>query len=244
MRNGLTDKQIENVFIECLLSGTLYYGYTALLNFPDNSQYTIEENKFKNCMTLTHTETEKYEGDAGETYSVSVDVPHGVFNTERVLSTYINSALIQLEKAEREKANVPVHTGETIMNMVELCGFDKNEIMYDSRYYNLFTALLSGNSTFKLSDRYAVSTIQEPDEYYRFLDSVHAMVKDAHDHVDSYDIIKCRNMDNIIFMYADGFNSVSLNWGTTCGMNVQTTDSELIEMRDKLIKRFPLKHTG
>ena len=47
-------------------------------------------------------------------------------------------------------------------------------------------------------------------------------------------------MNNIVVMYADNFNSVSLNWGTSYGMNVQTNDEDLIELRDKLIKRFPL----
>ena len=228
----LTNKQIENAFYECLRNGTVYYGKAAVLDFPSDCVITATENQTSATMNLRYAET---------IYTVEVTVPVAVCNNVNILTNYINAQLILLERdwQLRNKKFEPVHTSQTVYHLARACGFTDDEYENDERIYNYASALLSVDSTYKVSNRFMQCSLEE-DEYYDFINNLHTNIKEWQPHVQHYDVIKCGGMNNIVVMYADNFNSVSLNWGTSYGMNVQTNDEDLIELRDKLIKRFPL----
>ena len=228
----LTNKQIENAFYECLRNGTVYYGKAAVLDFPSDCIITATENQTNATMNLRYAE---------KLYDVEVTVPVAVCNNVNILTNYINAQLILLERdwQLRNKKFEPVHTSQTAYHLARTCGFTDDEYENDERIYNYASALLSVDSTYKVSNRFMQCSLEE-DEYYDFINNLHTNIKEWQPHVQHYDVIKCGGMNNIVVMYADNFNSVSLNWGTSYGMNVQTNDEDLIELRDKLIKRFPL----
>lgn len=228
----LTPTQIESVFYVCLRNGTVYYAKVAVLDFPSDCVITAIENTTNATMNLHYSE---------DMYSVDVTVPVSVCNNKEILTNYINAELILLERdwRLRNKQLEPVHTGQTVYHLALTCGFTEDEYDNDERIFNYANALLSINSTYKVSNRFMQCSLEE-NEYYEFINNLHENIKEWQPHVQHYDVIKCGDMNNIVVMYADHFNSVSLNWGTSYGMNVQATTENLIELRDKLISRFPL----
>lgn len=228
----LTIKQIENVFYDCLQNGAVYYGKTAALDFPSDCIITVTENQTNGTIHLQYEE---------KLYTVKVSVPVAVCNKVEILTNYINAQLILLERnwKLRNKKFEPVHTQQTVYHLARTCGFTDDEYENDERIHNYASALLSVDSTYKVANRFSQSSLNE-DEYYEFIGALHTDIKEWQPHIQDYDVIKCGGMNNIVIMYTDNFNSVSLNWGTSYGMNVQTSDKNLIELRDKLIKRFPL----
>jgi len=133
----------------------------------------------------------------------------------------------------------PVVVTDSLTKLALTCGFTTEELETDDRIMTYAQALVSANDEWKLRNRHQTDSLSV-DDYYIFINNVKTDIMETMSHVYAYDIIKSANKNNISIMYTDNFNSVSLNWGPSYGMSVQCSDAQMIELRDKLIVKFPL----
>lgn len=130
-------------------------------------------------------------------------------------------------------------TTDTLMKFALTSGFTEEELYTDTRILEFVKSIISTTDNWKLRLPRKDDTMSV-DEYYEFINQIKINCMEDMDHVQGYDIIKCEGKNNIILLYTEYFNSIALNWGTGYGMNLQCTEEEMKELRDKLISAFPL----
>lgn len=236
------EKDIEDTFYECLLNGSVYFHSLVLFEFPDDAQYTITKINDERDYELRHIETYVEDDGMPLTYDLTITVPVSACVHKNVLETYINHALIN--KAN-ECNNVAVVT-DAVHNIAKMCGFTQDEIRADIRIQTFGMALVKPTNQYKIGS-YWVRGDMTDEAYYEFVDYLHNDLIDMHDHVDYNDTIICDGKYNISIMYTKPnnmicANSVSINWGVEYSMSVHCDDEALIELRDCLIKRYPIEY--
>lgn len=128
---------------------------------------------------------------------------------------------------------------ETLKNLAILSGFTEEDLEKDPRILKLATSISTINTQFKFRNNVSKS-LDEVESYYTFLNNLQEIIKESENHVKKYDTIRCNSTNNIVILYTEYFNSISLNWGPSAGMNIQLEDEHLIELRNKLLISFPL----
>ena len=105
-QSTLTHDEIKNIFYGVIINGTVYMHGLCVLDFPENSEYSLVCND-DNTVTITHSEHHieripDFKYDDEYTHTVYVNVPGTIFHRPEVVKAYMNADLIRQAREEYE----------------------------------------------------------------------------------------------------------------------------------------------
>ena len=101
-QSTMTPDEIKDIFYTVIINGTVYMHGLCVLDFPENSEYSLVCND-DGTVTITHSEHHiervpdfKYNDEY--THTVSVNVPGNIFYRREIVETYIKADLIRQDR--------------------------------------------------------------------------------------------------------------------------------------------------